>query len=64
MAVERGGEEWRGMDQAGGDFASEASLAAVEEARDNIEKIRKRDVELRVVDRRGEPLAHLPVEIA
>ncbi len=30
MALERGGEEWRGMDRDGGKFDSDASLAAVE----------------------------------
>ena len=39
------------------------SNAIVEQARGNIDKIRKRDVELRVVDRRGQPVANSLIRI-
>jgi endo-1,4-beta-xylanase len=56
------GEEWRAMDEGLGQFASEESLAVVEKARANIPKLRMREVQLRLVDRRGRPVANLPVE--
>jgi len=51
------------MNGAGAAVFSEASLAAVEKARANIDAVRKRDVELRVVDRRGQAVAGLKVEV-
>jgi len=55
-----GGEEWRDMEVAGVYEPDDRALAA---ARRNIERIRQRDVTLRLVDRAGEPLVDLPVKI-
>lgn len=57
------GEEWRAMQHGEDTWRSDASLAAVARARANIETIRKRDVEIRLCNRRGQPVAHAPVEI-
>jgi endo-1,4-beta-xylanase len=43
------------MDTGAADWRSEASQTVVERARANIPKLRQRSVELRVVDRRGQP---------
>ena len=57
-----GGEEWQGM-QRGARYDPDADAGVIAAARANIEKIRKRDVELRVTDAAGRPLADMPVEI-
>lgn len=45
------------------EWRSEASRAAVERARANIPRVRQREVELRVVDRRGRPVAGAELEV-
>jgi GH35 family endo-1,4-beta-xylanase len=61
--VGEGGEEWRRMEGGAGAIDSAASRAAVSAAKANIEKIRKRDVELRVVDRQGGAVAGETFEV-
>ncbi len=57
-----GGEEWRGMDSAHL-YDPTASSETIGKARANIEDIRKRDVQLRVVSPDGTPRAEMPVEV-
>ena len=64
MTTQGTGEEWRRMDTGGAGFATEASQAAVRAARENIPHLRMRDVEVRLVDGRGRPLAGTPVRVA
>lgn len=63
MTIGAGGEEWKVMQTgpAGYDPAADADVVA--EARRNIDRIRKRDVTLRVVDSTGKPLAGKKVEV-
>lgn len=63
MVIGEGGEEWRGLQEAGGDPWSEASQAVVAQARANIERLRKREVTLRVVDRGGQALAGVKLRV-
>ena len=61
MPLQGTGEEWRAMDDTTGLYKpDDARIAA---AKQSIEKIRKRDVELRLVGTDGKPLADMPVEI-
>jgi GH35 family endo-1,4-beta-xylanase len=55
-------EEWRILDQTEG-YKAEKWQAQLAAARDNVETLRKRDVRLRLTDRRGRPLAQRPVRI-
>ncbi|MFW6062501.1 MAG: endo-1,4-beta-xylanase [Planctomycetota bacterium] len=64
MVIGQGGEEWRSFEQKLGELNSTASRQAVADAKENIEKIRKTDVELHLVDRNGEPLANTEIEVA
>lgn len=57
------GEEWRGMAGADGVYDPTAEADLVSAARGRIRDLRTRDVELRVVDRGGKPLAHTTCEI-
>ena len=57
------GEEWRAMDEGSHSWDSPESDAAVRRARAEIPRIRMRDVELRVVDRSGRPMAGVPFEL-
>ncbi len=61
--IGQGGEEWLRMEAGMQDCMSDDSLATVREARQRIERLRKRDVELRVLDHAGKPLASTPVEV-
>lgn len=57
-----GGEEWLAMDETSGyDAAAEAPTILA--ARERIPALRQRDVELRLVDRSGAPVAHAAVEV-
>ena len=56
-------EEWKGMEGSGPFQPSAASEAAVARAKANIERIRKRTVEIQVVDAAGQGLPKLPVEV-
>lgn len=60
---DRGGEEWRAMDDGALCYDRERGLDVLAKAKANIPRIRMRDVELRVVDRADRPVAGLPVEI-
>jgi len=57
------GEEWRAMDGVGDLYKPGAEDALVAEARANIDRVRKRDVALRLVDRAGNPVADRTVEL-
>lgn len=58
------GEEWKDMDEsAGTGWKSGAHDQAVAAAKLSIEKIRKTDVELRLLKPDGAPIANMPVEI-
>lgn len=61
MTMQGTGEEWRAMDKATGQYRPDDAVLA--RAKQNIEHVRKRDVELRVLDRDGGPLADEPVEV-
>ncbi len=63
MTLQGTGEEWRAMNGPGGTYEPGKDDAVVAEAKARIEQIRKRDVELRLVDRQGKPLAETPVEV-
>ncbi len=56
-------EEWSSLDTGGALALSEAGAAVLDSARRNIEELRKVDVSFRLVDREGNPLARLPVEV-
>jgi GH35 family endo-1,4-beta-xylanase len=58
-----GGEEWREMEKARDRYHAEALRPLVASARDNIPRIRQRDVTLRLLDRRGHPVAQREVEV-
>ncbi len=51
------------MQKAPGGYDLDAQRDIVAQARSRIDEVRKRDVELRLVDRAGKPLAGMPVEI-
>lgn len=59
---DRGGEEWRALGDGAMGYRPGRDADVVRKARANIPRIRGRDVELRVVDRRGRPLARRRVE--
>ncbi|MFW5840638.1 MAG: endo-1,4-beta-xylanase [Planctomycetota bacterium] len=61
--IGQGGEEWLRMEAGMQDCMSEESLSAVREAKGRIDRVRKGDVELRLVDRQGQALANVPVEV-
>jgi len=62
-APHSGGEEWREMDVAPEFYDPSRSAHTIKAAREQIREIRMRDVELRLVDRHGKPVAVTPVEI-
>jgi GH35 family endo-1,4-beta-xylanase len=64
MTLGAGGEEWRIMQTGADGYDPSAGSDVVAAARDNIERIRKRDVTLRVVDGEGRSVAGAPVEVA
>lgn len=55
-----GGEEWRRMEKEGVYRPDDAALAA---SKQSIQKIRMRDVTLRLVDRAGRAVANAPIEV-
>jgi GH35 family endo-1,4-beta-xylanase len=57
------GEEWRAMQDGEPTWRSDDSLAAVARARANIPTHRQRAIEIRLLNRRGQPVANTPVEI-
>jgi endo-1,4-beta-xylanase len=57
------GEEWKAMEGDGYFQPNAASLDAVVRARASIERIRKRDVEILVVDAAGKALPKVPVQV-
>lgn len=57
-----GGEEWRRMDKTSG-YDPAAYADVISTAKENIPRIRQRDVTLQVTDRAGKPLVNLPVQI-
>lgn len=61
MTLQGTGEEWKAMDETRGGYRPDETLISAAKA--NIEKIRKRDVTLRVTDRNGKPLANQTVEV-
>lgn len=61
MSLQGTGEEWKAMAEAQGLYKPDDALIA--RARADIERIRKRDVDLRILTRDGRPLADTPVEI-
>ncbi|MGC9454615.1 MAG: endo-1,4-beta-xylanase [Phycisphaerae bacterium] len=63
MTIGAGGEEWRIMQTGSKGYDPSADSDVLAEARKNIDRIRKRDVALRVVDSGGKPLAGRQVEI-
>jgi GH35 family endo-1,4-beta-xylanase len=58
-----GGEEWRDMDRVTGHATDASSAGILTEARRNIHDLRTRDVELRLLDRAGDPVRDVAVEI-
>lgn len=58
-----GGEEWRDLDVAPEFYNAGRSADTITAARKQIREIRMRDVELRIVDRRGHAVAGTAVEI-
>ena len=55
------GEEWKSMDAHSAQYRPDDALLARSKA--SIERHRKRDVTLRLLDRMGRPLAHRPVQV-
>lgn len=58
------GEEWRDMDTGAVGYTAAGSDAIIAQAKSHIEKIRKRDVSLIVVDKKGKPLKNTLVEVS
>jgi len=58
-----GGEEWRDLDKAPDFYDPSRSVETIKHARKQIRDIRMRDVELRLVNRLGKPIAGKTVEI-
>ncbi|MFP3938208.1 MAG: endo-1,4-beta-xylanase [Phycisphaerae bacterium] len=63
MTIGAGGEEWKIMQTGSKGYDPSADSDVVAEARRNIDRIRKRDVTLRVVDSTGKPLSGKQVEV-
>jgi GH35 family endo-1,4-beta-xylanase len=55
------GEEWRSMDEVARAYRPDEALLA--RSRQSIQRLRMRDVDLRVLRRDGAPLAHAPLDI-
>lgn len=63
QSAHAGGEEWADMKDVIADINPPGTDAVLRSARDGIERYRKRDVELRIIDRTGNPISRLPVDV-
>lgn len=63
MTQHAAGEEWKGLDEASRHYDPASFARDLEAARERIRRIRTSDVELRVRDAAGRPVAGLPLAI-